>query len=1612
MVVTEELIQADVLEQLELIVRQRLAGAEASLVSRFIRGMYRAVPPGDVVKQRPEHLYAAGLSLLAFARQRMPQQTLVRVYRPTLDEHGWQSRHTIVEVVTDDMPFLVDSLGARLQQLDAEVQLFVHPIFVVERSEQGELQDVHLADFEQRAGQESCMQIQVRAQPNDFFPRIEDSLRQVLADVRAAVEDFPAMRARSAELSRVLSSRDLATLESADEVVAFLDWLNADHFTYVGYRRYSQQRREGGPVLQSTPESGLGILRDSTREVLEQLQPLGEREALRIFKANVRSTVHRPVHLDALVLPDFSSEQATDSEVAGFHLFVGLFTLSAYAKSTDSIPLLRHKIEQTLGRSGLARNSHDGKALRYILETYPRDELFQTDIDTLLSISLGILHIQNRQRVALFVRTDPFNRFVSCLVYLPRDRMDTTLRLRIQDILASAFRGSISAYYTLLGDQPLARLHLIVKTPGTGSVHIDHAALERKLWEATRSWGDRLQAALINEHGEEKGMAMTRRYVGALPTSYCATFDEHTAVVDIDMIEQAIEHKRREIHLYRRAGAQPHELWLKLYNPTGFVQLSDVLPMLENMGLRVVSEVPFDIRLEQMGVDVWVHDFALLTDDQVPVDLDAVRHNFTQVFGCTLEGELENDGFNRLVLHAGLTSSEVRLIRTYAKFLRQAGVPFSLTYMQATLKRNPKVSKALVELFAAKFRPPGANRASRPPRLPEDDTRAEILQALDAVDSLDEDRILRRFLSAIDASLRTNFYQHDAEGRAKSYVSIKFDSQRLQGLPEPRPYREIFVFSSRVEGVHLRFGPVARGGLRWSDRLEDFRTEVLGLVKAQRVKNSVIVPVGSKGGFVVKRPPPADAGRDAVLKEGIACYQTFIRGLLDVTDNREGDKIVSPRGVVCLDEPDPYLVVAADKGTATFSDIANEISQSYGFWLDDAFASGGSAGYDHKKMAITARGAWESVKRHFRELGKDIQKEPFTVVGVGDMSGDVFGNGMLLSEQIRLVAAFNHLHIFLDPDPNPATSFAERKRLFELARSSWADYDSKLISKGGGVFDRKAKSIQLSAENRRVLGIKETSVTPNELISHILRAKVELLFFGGIGTYVKAKDESHAQVGDRANDAVRIDANELHARVIGEGANLGMTQRGRVQFALHGGHCNTDFIDNSAGVDCSDHEVNIKILLGEVERAGRLTRAQRNTLLHEMTDEVAALVLRDNYLQTQTLTVTQHVGARYTDRLARYMRQLEQEAGLDRELECLPDQETLLDRTHAGVGFVRPELCVLVSYAKNFLFEELLASELPDEPFFEQELIEYFPTPLRVTYRDWIVKHRLRRELIATIVANDLINRVGVTFLLEIGERVGMPMPQVAQAYVVARELYAMPDLWRRIEELDNVVPASAQATMLMEAGRLLVSTSAWLLRSHGQDLSVSKHVAAYSDGVSALAEQLDTLIGPEEKALLDGRIKSLQKKGVPAEMARAAARLPLLSSACDIVSVSREVNRSVDIVARLYYRVGQSFGFEWLRRMARTLPSDRAWDKQAIASVTDELLSTQRGLVCSMLADGHDDSKMGELIQRWGEARGSLFLRTQHLMAELQATPSPDFAMLAVANQQLKAMLTGTLAT
>ena len=1240
-----------------------------------------------------------------------------------------------------------------------------------------------------------------------------------------------------------------------------------------------------------------------------------------------------------------------------------------------------------------------------ILETYPRDELFQISEDQLLETSMGILHLQDRQRVALFMRPDNFGRFVSCLIYVPRDRYTMDLRERMQDILCEAVNGRVSNFSTLLGDAPLARLHLIVATePGNVPAYFVKG-LEGRLARASRTWGDDLGVALAETFGEKEGLRLARRFQDAFGPGYTAQYAPGDAVNDIVVIEEALSADHIGLHLYRPDGAPGNNVRFKVYHPDHAVPLSDALPLFEHMGFRVIDENPHEVSCDNGGgaQKLMIHDFGLETRDGGDVDLKAIKEKFEDAFARVWRGEIESDGFNALVARGGLGWREVLVLRAYCRCLRQMGIPYSQTYMEQTLARHLGVANMIVDLFMTRMVPDGISAKAREKKTAA--LHAKMRDALEAVTSADEDRILSRFINLVDATIRTNFFQPAADGGHKPYVSFKFKSREIDDLPLPRPLREIFVYSPRVEGVHLRFGFVARGGLRWSDRPEDFRTEILGLVKAQQVKNAVIVPVGSKGGFVVKRPP-TDGGRDAFMAEGIECYKTLIRGLLDVTDNLDGAKVVPPKSVYRWDDDDPYLVVAADKGTATFSDIANGVSIDYGHWLGDAFASGGSVGYDHKGMGITAKGAWESVKRHFREMGTDIQNEDFTVVGVGDMSGDVFGNGMMLSKHIKLLGAFNHMHIFVDPNPDPTKTHAERVRMFNLGRSSWTDYDTKLISKGGGIYERSAKTIKLSPEVRACFGITKEIVSPNELILAMLKSQIDLLWFGGIGTYIKAATESSADVGDRANDSIRVNGQDLNCKVVGEGANLGATQKGRIEYAMKGGRLNTDSIDNSAGVDCSDHEVNIKILLGAVMAKGGLTEAQRNKLLAKMTDEVGELVLKHNYSQTQALTSTQAKGAHTLDNQIRLMRMLEKRGILDRTVEFLPDDETLAERAAQHKGLVRPELSVLIAYAKNWLYDELLASDLPDDPHLLDEIVQYFPSDLRVKYLDEMKTHRLKREIIATRVTNSMVNRVGDTFVTEFMEKTGRKPSEIARAYTIAREVLRARDLWAEIEALDNKVPTRAQTSMLADMNRLLEWVTLWFLRNGKPGLDIGTHVAEFAAGTAQLADNISAVVPKHYIDDMKNRAKPYLDDGVPPALAHKVSHLVNLYSACDIVGLANRRKMDVREVAKIYFAVGTRFRLGRLRAAASNLESDDHWQQLAVAALVEEVYAHQLALASNALdhlSKGKKDTD--KAIAAWVTRNQAAVDQTEVLLNELWTTEVNDLSMVAVASRQLRAL-------
>ncbi|HYM74317.1 MAG TPA: NAD-glutamate dehydrogenase, partial [Stellaceae bacterium] len=1431
----------------------------------------------------------------------------------------------------------------------------------------------------------------------------------VLGDVRAAVTDWGKMRdALVGAAARLDPAAVPLPAAEVEEGAAFLRWLDGGNFILLGMRDYDFAAA-GEPtvplgVLHEPGYRAFGGLRDLAALPSDVQDFIRRRELLILSKTDHRSTVHRRAPMDAIGVRRFGA----DGAVVGVTLFVGLFTSAAYSSSPRTVPLLRWKISHIITRSGFSTAGHDSKALLHILDTYPRDELYQTDEDALYDTVIAILNLQERQHIALFVRRDPLERFVSCLVYVPRDRHDTALRQAFAAILAEAFAGTLSTHYLHVDDSPLARVQFIIRTTRGAVPAVDVAALEARLVEAGRSWADRVEAAAEAAFGETEA----RRRLRALqpfPVSYQVRTSPAQAIADLGPIEAVLAGSPLAASLHPRDGeATPG---LRLYRQGEPVVLSDILPILENLGLRIVAEEPYRIDTVA-GPAVWVHEFTL-SDGTVPAPLTAAtRQNFEAALVAIAEGAVENDGFNRLVLAAGLTARQITVLRLYCKVLRQAGGAYSQAYMEDTLAQHATLARRLVALFEHRFNP----APSKPGSLDAVAELQAIDHALDAVESLDEDRILRNFLTLIVKSVRTNYFQPAADGTPKPYLAVKLASSQIDLLPLPRPLYEIYVYSPRMEGVHMRAGKVARGGIRWSDRREDFRTEILGLMKAQTVKNAVIVPVGSKGGFVLKRPP---ADRARLGSEGIECYKILMRGLLDLTDNivaegPESHRLVPPEAVVRHDGDDPYLVVAADKGTATFSDTANEIAAEYGFWLGDAFASGGSAGYDHKAIGITSRGAWELVKRHFRELGIDIQTTDFTVVGVGDMAGDVFGNGMLQSRHIRLLGAFNHLHIFIDPEPDAAASYVERKRLFELPRSSWADYDPRLISPGGGVFERSAKSIPVSPEMKRVFGVAEDHLTPAELIRRLLTAEIDLLFFGGIGTFVKARGETHAQVGDKANDALRIDGEAIRAKVVGEGANLGVTQRGRVAYAQRGGRIDTDAIDNSAGVSMSDHEVNIKILLGHAIATGALGVQERDPLLAQMTADVAALVLRDNYLQGEALSVAAARGAGEgagefsgaLDRQARLIRDLEKAGRLDRALEFLPDDEEIAARAAAHRGLTRPELAVLLAYAKMSLDQDLLQSDLPDAPELEDELRGYFPAVLRERFRPQIAAHRLRREIVATIVANDVVNRGGLTFVHDLQARTGRSAAEIARAYRIVREAFALPPLWAEIEALDNKVAAAVQTEMLLDIAGVVEHAAAWLLRAGRLRMAVE--AARFAPAVAGLAQHLPELLPPGERALLDARAARFAAAGVPASLAARVGGIIFLTTAFEVGDlaaqpVAQPAAQSIERAARTFYGVGARFALDELRAAARRLPASTAWQKAAVETLIDDFYATQAEAAERILksADGAEDP-----VAAWTATRAAALAPAEALAGELRAAANPDLAMLVVAGRQIRQAL------
>jgi glutamate dehydrogenase len=1591
-------------------------GQPADGLPDYLQAFYRHASPLDVVAMDPLDIVGLALSLRQTASVRSPDVPRIRVFNPTLDEHGWSSGHTVVEVVTDDMPFLVDSLTGMASQAGRAIHFVVHPQMLVERDGQGHL----LAVEENTAGgaadgraAESWLHFGLdRDTDPQSLAQLRASVEHVLGDVRAAVQDWGPMRMAVADAAQELSRTTITGLPEADrsEAVEFLQWLADGHFTLLGYREYRLVGDPGHEALALVPDTGLGILREDpgTGATPTPLPEPARRLArdphpLIITKANSRSTVHRAGYLDYIGVKVFDQR----GEVIGERRMLGLFTASAYAQSVRRIPLLRRKAAEVLRRSGYSEDSHGGKDLLQFLETYPRDELFQVDPDELLEVSMSVLGMQERRQTRMFLRRDPYERFASVLVYLPRDRFNTGVRLRLEAILLQEFGAASVDVTTRMSESVLARLHCIARMPpGVPLPHLDEAALEQQLVAASRSWDDDFAAALAEQAGEEEAAELRSAYGPIIPTSFKEQYAARTAVADIRRLA-ALPPDGMALNLSRPYSADELSRRLKIYRRGGAVTLSQVLPMLQHLGVAVVDERPYT--LPPTGPDeqpAHVYDFGLRLPGP-PASSDDLKERFEDAFAAVFHGRAEADGFNALVITAGLTWREALVLRIACRYLRQIGLPFSQEYLESAINAHPVVSRLLVELFGARF-DPGAQDAQR-----EAELVAQIGAQLDAIASADHDRILRTIRSFITAAVRTNYYRRDADGGPRSTIAVKLHPDGVIGIPKPVPMVEIWVHSPRVEGVHLRFGPVARGGLRWSDRPEDFRTEVLGLVKAQAVKNAVIVPSGAKGGFVPRHLPSPAVDRAAWLAEGQGAYQRFIAALLDVTDNLVAGQVVPPADVVRHDDDDPYLVVAADKGTATFSDLANEISQSLGFWLGDAFASGGSEGYDHKAMGITARGAWESVKKHFRELGVDCQQQDFTAVGIGDMSGDVFGNGMLLSPHIRLVAAFDHRHIFLDPDPDPAASLAERRRLFELPRSSWADYDRALVSAGGGVHPRTAKQVPVSPQVRAVLGMPDgpDTVPPAELLRAILAAPVDLLWNGGIGTYVKSSQESHADVGDKANDAIRIDGAQVRARVVGEGGNLGLTQLGRIEAALHGVKLNTDAIDNSAGVDTSDHEVNIKILLDSVMAGGDITGKQRRQLLAAMTDDVARLVLQNNYDQNLSLATSRELTPGSVGVQLRLVRELERRGRLDRALEFLPADDVVAQRQAAGIGLTSPELSVLLAYAKMSLKADLAASPLPDDPYFAGVMHDYFPLQLQERFADRMESHPLRRDIVITCLVNDMVDHGGSTFAFRTGEDQGASPVEVVRSYAFTRDVFGLPELWRRIAALDTVVPDAAQMALYLEVRRLLDRGTRWLIQTKGIDMDLTREVAMYAEPVQRVRALVPDLLRGAERAEFERLVQGHLQGGVPAGLASDVAVLLYQFALLDVVSVAARVGQTPESVAALYFTVTERFAVDSLLTRISKLPRIGRWQTLARLAVRSDLYAAAAGLTGEIARETPADLDADERFARWAELRSTEVSRVRAVLSEIDALESHDLATLSVAMRSIRTLLSQTRA-
>jgi len=1586
----------------------------AALIIPLAKQLWQNVLPEDIAPFSTDEMIAFTQKTADHLNRKKPGKAEVTIYDPEASD-GRADNITVVEIINDDMPFLFDSTIAALTDLEHPISLIAHPVLSVVRAPGGALREI---SPNLRSGEgfvrESVMHIHIeRIESKSDQSALHDELVATLKDVRAAVLDWRLMQARIKDaIEAYQRTPPPVPVEELTESMEFLQWLLANHFTLLGIRDYSFEGGSKQGALTSLPETGLGVLRNPKAKVLskgsttEAITPkirayLRQPSPLIITKSDSISKVHRRTAMDYVGIKQFDA----NGELSGEIRIVGLFTSTAYTSSPRYIPLVRRKIDSVINKAGLNTQSHTGKGMLNVLETFPRDELFQMEVDALHDMAEGIIMLEERPRTKLFVRHDRFDRFVSAYVYIPRERFNSNIRSKVGALLATAYNGRVTRFSPFFSDTPLVRVHFIIGRNEGEAPKTNLAKIEADITDVVRTWDDRLADIIADNFKAKVTADLKKKYLGAFSAAYEEAFSPNSSVYDIREIENLAEGDRIGVHFFNIEKEPRSRCRLKLYHYDQPVSLSARLPIIENMGLRATEESTFTLAPRNNGKTrtVFIHEVTLESLDGGDIAMGDLARKLEHCFLAVWERQAENDQFNALVLNAELDWRDAALLRACGKYLRQVGIAYSADYMAATLVKHAEIAKKLLEVFYIRFDISRKNskgkmesKAARRPLISK--LAAQISNDLQAVPSLDEDQIVRRYLNLIRSINRTNYFQTLDDGSQPPTISFKIDSGDIEELPEPRPFAEIFVYSPDVEGIHLRSGKIARGGLRWSDRPEDFRTEVLGLAKAQNVKNAVIVPVGSKGGFVPKNLPES-GDRAEIFAEGTRVYKLFISSLIQLTDNLDGETVIPPKGILRNDEDDPYLVVAADKGTATFSDTANGIAQDHGFWLDDAFASGGSAGYDHKKMGITARGGWEAVKRHFREVDVDTQTTPFEVIGVGDMSGDVFGNGMLLSKQIKLIAAFDHRDIFIDPDPDTARSFKERDRVFKLTRSSWRDYNEKLISKGGGIFSRSLKAIPLSKEMRAISGLTGKTATPNQLMQGILKTEADLLWFGGIGTYVRASLENNADVGDRANDQIRITATDLRVKAIGEGANLGITQKARIEFALNGGRINTDAIDNSAGVNSSDVEVNFKIALGAAEKTGKLKRAQRNRLLASMTDDVAELVLRNNYLQTLCLSICQARGSAEFGYTKRLMEAMENQGILNTKLEDLPDGTVLADREADGTGFTRPELSVLVAYSKIALFDDLIETDVPDDAYFESQLFRYFPPLMAKKYRAEIISHKLRREIITTLLANSVINRGGPTFIYRLIEETGHNASDIAKAFVLARDAFDFTGMNDQVDALDNKISGSVQIRLYVELQRVLRRATVWFLLNADFSEGLDKLVAHYRKGLKELRDNFNKALPDTGKETVKNRFDGYRENGVPKDIATLFSQLRHMQRGPDIVQVATKTRQPVTAVAETFFDIAASLGIDRLFAQSAQITANTYYDRLAINRTLDGIVQTHRGIALEIMsAPAAGDRNW----KKWAEQNSQAVTRVQSSMEDLTKGKDFNLAKLAVAASQL----------